>query len=89
MSLISMIGPRPNLLGHEVGSHHRLEVAQPILTDGDLAKIRNIEQLIDGRFKTDTLDITWPAAQGSAASRRRSTASAMRRAWRSRPGTTS
>ena len=44
MSLISMIGPRPNLLGHEVGTHHRLEVAQPILTDGDLAKIRNIEQ---------------------------------------------
>src|SRR5207244_176610 len=32
MSLISMIGPRPNLLGHEVGTHHRLEVAQPILT---------------------------------------------------------
>ncbi|MFI4948817.1 MAG: glutamate synthase large subunit [Alphaproteobacteria bacterium] len=66
MSLISMIGPRPNLLGHEVGTHHRLEVAQPILTDGDLAKIRNIERLIDGRFKTDTLDITWPAAEGAA-----------------------
>ncbi|HEV2336205.1 MAG TPA: glutamate synthase large subunit, partial [Stellaceae bacterium] len=65
MSLISMIGPRPNLLGHEVGSHHRLEVAQPILTDGDLAKIRNIESLVDGRFKTDTLDITWPAAEGA------------------------
>ena len=65
MSLISMIGPRPNLLGHEVGSHHRLEVAQPILTDGDLAKIRNIESLIDGRFKTDTLDITWPVAEGA------------------------
>jgi glutamate synthase (NADPH/NADH) large chain len=66
MSLISMIGPRPNLLGHEVGTHHRLEVAQPILTDGDLDKIRNIELLVDGRFKTDTLDITWPAADGAA-----------------------
>src|SRR5438477_859868 len=66
MSLISMIGPRPNLLGHEVGTHHRLEVARPILTDRDLAKIRSIEQLIDGRFKTDTLDITWPAAEGAA-----------------------
>jgi glutamate synthase (NADPH/NADH) large chain len=65
MSLISMIGPRPNLLGHEVGTHHRLEVAQPILTDGDLAKIRNIERLIDGRFKTDTLDMVWPAAEGA------------------------
>ncbi len=66
MSLISMIGPRPNLLGHEVGTHHRLEVAQPILTDGDLDKIRNIELLVDGRFKTDTLDITWPATEGAA-----------------------
>jgi glutamate synthase (NADPH) large chain len=64
MSLISMIGPRPNLLSHEVGTHHRLEVAQPILTDGDLAKIRNIEHLVD-HFKTDTLDITWPAATGA------------------------
>ena len=52
-------------MGHEVGTHHRLEVAQPILTDGDLAKIRNIEHLIDGHFKTDTLDITWPAAEGA------------------------
>src|SRR5712671_4600484 len=66
MSLISMIGPRPNLLSHEVGTHHRLEVKQPILTDADLAKIRSIEQLVDGRFKTDTLDITWPAAEGAA-----------------------
>src|SRR5260221_7405204 len=66
MSLVSMIGPRPNLLGHEVGTHHRLEVAQPILTDRDLAKIRNIERLGDGRFKTDTLDFTWPAAEGAS-----------------------
>src|SRR5580658_4603877 len=66
MSLISMIGPRPNLLGHEVGTHSRLEVSQPVLTDADLDKIRNIEKLADGRFKTDTLDITWPAASGAA-----------------------
>src|SRR4051794_14582373 len=66
MSLISMIGPRPNLLSHEVGTHHRLEVKQPILTDAELAKIRSIEQLVDGRFKTDTLDITWPVAEGAA-----------------------
>src|ERR1051325_9065621 len=66
MSLISMIGPRPNLLGHEVGTHHRLEVARPLLTDRDLAKIRNIEHLVD-HFKTDTLDITWPVAEGATA----------------------
>ncbi|HEU0218887.1 MAG TPA: glutamate synthase large subunit, partial [Stellaceae bacterium] len=67
MSLISMIGPRPNLLGHEVGTHHRLEVSQPVLTDSDLDKIRNIEKLAQGRFKTDTLDMTWEAAKGPAA----------------------
>jgi glutamate synthase (NADPH/NADH) large chain len=67
MSLISMIGPRPNLLGHEVGTHHRLEVSQPILTDSDLDKIRNIERLAGGRFNTDTLDITWLAADGPTA----------------------
>src|SRR5205085_77977 len=60
MSLVSMIGPRPNLLGHEAGSHYRLEVSQPILTDGDLKKIHAIEKLI-GAFRTDTLDATWPA----------------------------
>src|SRR5271170_3629958 len=64
MSLVSMIGPRPNLLGHEAGSHHRLEVSQPILTDGDLQKIHSIESLVPA-FRTDTLDATWPAAEGA------------------------
>ncbi|HEY2538048.1 MAG TPA: glutamate synthase central domain-containing protein, partial [Stellaceae bacterium] len=64
MSLVSMIGPRPNLLGHEAGSHYRLEVAQPILTDGDLHKIHAIETLVPA-FRTDTLDATWAAAEGA------------------------
>jgi glutamate synthase (NADPH/NADH) large chain len=64
MSLVSMIGPRPNLLGHEAGSHYRLEVTQPILTDGDLQKIHAIETLIPA-FRTDTLDATWAAAEGA------------------------
>ncbi len=64
MSLVSMIGPRPNLLGHEAGTHHRLEVAQPILTDGDLQKIHMIESLVPA-FRTDTLDATWAAAAGA------------------------
>src|SRR5271165_2596222 len=42
MSLVSMIGPRPNLLGHHAGTHNRLEVTQPILTNMDLAKVRDI-----------------------------------------------
>src|SRR5271169_3541589 len=64
MSLVSMIGPRPNLLGHEAGTHYRLEVSQPILTDTDLEKIHAIEHLVSA-FRTDTLDATWPAVEGA------------------------
>ncbi|HEX5182355.1 MAG TPA: glutamate synthase large subunit [Allosphingosinicella sp.] len=60
MSLVSMIGPRPNLLGHQAGSHKRLEVSQPILANEDLEKIRSIEDVLDGAFRTRTLDATWP-----------------------------
>jgi len=64
MSLVSMIGPRPNLLGHHAGTHKRLEVSQPILTNQDLEKIRSIQEVMDGAFRTTTLDATWPAAAG-------------------------
>jgi glutamate synthase (NADPH/NADH) large chain len=66
MSLVSMIGPRPNLLGHQAGTHKRLEVAQPILTNTDLEKIRSIERLVDGAFRTVTIDCTWPVSEGAA-----------------------
>src|SRR5688572_341869 len=65
MSLTSMIGPRPNLLGHEAGTHKRLEVDQPILTNTDLEKIRSVETALDGAFRTETIDITWDAASGA------------------------
>src|SRR5580698_6032236 len=65
MSLVSMIGPRPNLLGHHAGNHYRLEVAQPILTNADLEKIRDIEILAGGAFRTQTIDTTWPASEGA------------------------
>ena len=66
MSLVSMIGPRPNLLGRQAGSHKRLEVAQPVLTNADLEKIRAIADLLDGAFRTITLDATWSAKEGAA-----------------------
>ena len=66
MSLVSMVGPRPNLFGHQAGSHKRLEVAQPVLTDADLEKVRSIAELIDGAFRTVTIDTTWPVAEGAA-----------------------
>ena len=43
MSLVSFIGPRPNILDLEGNAKKkRLEVRQPILTNGDLEKIRSI-----------------------------------------------
>ncbi|HOY79214.1 MAG TPA: glutamate synthase large subunit, partial [Hyphomonadaceae bacterium] len=66
MSLVSMIGPRPNLLGLAAGTHKRLEVTQPVLTNNDLEKIRSISELVDGTFRTATIDITWDAAEGAA-----------------------
>ncbi|MCR2832475.1 glutamate synthase large subunit [Parerythrobacter lacustris] len=65
MSLLSIIGPRPNLLGRDAGTHKRLEVSQPILTNSDLAKIRSVEAALDGAFRTETIDITWNAARGA------------------------
>ncbi|MBV9247779.1 MAG: glutamate synthase subunit alpha, partial [Acetobacteraceae bacterium] len=65
MSLVSMIGPRPNLLGHHAGRHYRLEVNHPILTNADLEKIRDIESLAGGAFRTVTIDATWPASEGA------------------------
>ena len=64
MSLVSMVGPRPNLLGLEAGNHKRLEVSQPILTNAELEKIRSIRDSLDGAFSTVTLDATWPASGG-------------------------
>ncbi|MFC0590028.1 glutamate synthase large subunit [Novosphingobium aquiterrae] len=66
MSLVSMIGPRPNLLGMEAGTHKRLEVDQPILTNDEIAKIRSVEAALDGAFRTETIDCTWDAASGAA-----------------------
>ncbi len=65
MSLLSMIGPRPNLLGHDAGTHKRLEISQPILTNEDVARIRSVELALDGAFRTETIDITWDAAAGA------------------------
>ncbi|MFT4134439.1 glutamate synthase large subunit, partial [Labrys sp. (in: a-proteobacteria)] len=65
MSLVSFIGPRPNILDLEGTSRKkRLEVRQPILTNEDLEKIRCIGH-VEERFDTKTLDMTYPAIQGA------------------------
>ncbi len=66
MSLVSIIGPRPNLFDLEGSSKtKRLEVRQPILTNNDLEKIRSISEMSDSHFKSLTLDITFPSEHGA------------------------
>jgi glutamate synthase (NADPH/NADH) large chain len=66
MSLVSLIGPRPNLLGlSDAGKNMRLEVSQPVLTNEDLERVRHIEDNTAGAFRTNTLDICYPAEQGA------------------------
>jgi glutamate synthase (NADPH) large chain len=65
MSLVSFIGPKPNLLDiNQVNPPMRLEVSQPILDFADMAKLRDIESHTHGKFRTYTLDITYPLAWG-------------------------
>ena len=67
MSLVSFIGPRPNLFDIEgQGDRKRLEVRQPILTNEDLEKIREIGEIADEQFHTITLDVTYAAERGAA-----------------------
>ena len=67
MSLVSIIGPRPNLFDLEgLASTKRLEVHQPILTDADLEKIRSISDVADSHFVSRTLDITFHSGHGAA-----------------------
>ncbi len=53
MSLVSIIGPRPNLFDLEgMSTVKRLEAHQPILTNEDLEKIRSISEVSDSHFKS-------------------------------------
>ena len=67
MSLVSFIGPKPNLLDiNQVNPPMRLEVSQPVLDFADMAKLRDIESATQGKFRSHTLDITYPAHWGRA-----------------------
>jgi glutamate synthase (NADPH/NADH) large chain/glutamate synthase (ferredoxin) len=65
MSLVSFVGPKPNLLDiNQVNPPMRLEVAQPVLNFADMAKLREIERHTQGKFRSYTLDITYPVSWG-------------------------
>ncbi|MEZ7834950.1 MAG: glutamate synthase-related protein, partial [Burkholderiaceae bacterium] len=66
MSLVSFIGPKPNLLDiNQVNPPMRLEVKQPVLDTADMGKLRHIEDYTHGKFRSHTLDITYPVSWGS------------------------
>ena len=66
MSLVSFIGPKPNLLDiNQVNPPMRLEVSQPILDFAGMAKLRHISVHTQGKFRSYTLDITYPLSWGN------------------------
>ncbi|WP_236692060.1 glutamate synthase large subunit [Amantichitinum ursilacus] len=66
MSLVSFIGPKPNLLDpSDINPPIRLEVSQPVLAEHDIEKIRHIEKYTGNKFRSHELDICYPAAWGS------------------------
>jgi len=65
MSLVSFIGPKPNLLDtNNINPPMRLEVAQPILDYKDITRLRNISEHTGGKFRSYELDICYPSAWG-------------------------
>ncbi|MBA4110684.1 MAG: glutamate synthase subunit alpha [Leptothrix sp. (in: Bacteria)] len=65
MSLVSFIGPKPNLLDiNAVNPPMRLEVSQPVLDFNDMARLRNIDKHTGGKFKPYEIDIVYPLAWG-------------------------
>ncbi|MBC8086924.1 MAG: glutamate synthase subunit alpha, partial [Phycisphaerae bacterium] len=66
MSLVSFIGPKPNLLDiNAVNPPMRLEVPQPVLDFDDMERVRQIEKHTSAKFKSSELNITYPLLWGN------------------------
>ncbi|WP_424946719.1 glutamate synthase large subunit [Candidatus Spongiihabitans sp.] len=72
MSLLSLIGPRPNLFGQrdgagggdtliggDGGQAMRLTIPQPLLTNNQLERVRQIEDHTNGAYQTKTLNMCY------------------------------
>ena len=72
MSLVTFIGPKPNLLGIDesdglnTSPPLRLEASQPVLTLAELEQLKNIGASTKGQFKSLVLDITYDAKLAAA-----------------------
>ncbi|MDT7044199.1 glutamate synthase large subunit [Candidatus Nitronereus thalassa] len=61
MSLVTNIGPKPNLIAETPEACRRIKVRQPILTNSDLQKLREFE---DPHFVSQTLPMLFRVAEG-------------------------
>src|SRR5436190_6563875 len=52
---------RQLMFGYSQEDAHQLVISQPLLSSGELEKLRQVDHHI---FKADTLDATWPADEG-------------------------
>ena len=63
MSLSTSVGREANLLEESAEHAHQLVISQPLLTSGELEKLRQVDHDV---FESDTLDATFPVAEGAA-----------------------
>ncbi len=68
MSLEACIGPEINLLGETADHCHQLVMAQPILRNSELERLRQVDHSV---FEARTIDMTWPVADGPGGMERR------------------
>jgi glutamate synthase (NADPH) large chain len=61
MSLETAVGRQSNLFTETPEHAHQLIIGQPILSNGELEKLRQVDHYV---FTAETLDATWPAAEG-------------------------
>src|SRR4051812_7772054 len=67
MSVTTSVGPQANLLDETPEHAHQLVISQPLLSSGELEKLRQVDHHV---FQADTLDATWPAEEGAEGLRR-------------------
>jgi glutamate synthase (NADPH/NADH) large chain/glutamate synthase (ferredoxin) len=68
MSVQASVGSERNLLAETREHARQLVIENPILLDSELEQLRQVRSTI---FKSRTLDITWPVAEGAAGMERR------------------
>ncbi len=61
MSLVTSIGPKPNLMAEIPEACRRIKIQQPILTNAQLAKLREID---DPHFVSKTLPLLFRVSEG-------------------------